>query len=332
MGKKKGRPAKYDWDKECLAWMEYKDGNPDTNLTQYCRDLGMPYDTTRRAFKRRKKQGLKIDRLQNRNRKKRAKKPAKRTNKTGQRRPKRKKYDWEELKADFFAGDYDTLSEFAKAHEIKPKSGNFQKHTAGWLVERAELRRQQERVAMREISDRLVVKAEASALALMNSLLIRCKVIRRKMTAADESIDGELDVVRAVDSTVSMGKGIRDVLIPGIREFRRDKSVDDVFTRYEGGKIDAATACTEIDRLKVPVPESLMMLAKKAPPPEEAEPEWALPDDEELERRFKAGQEAADRQETEFVPMRAAEVKQMKDDNKAKDSFAPEVTGEGVEE
>jgi hypothetical protein len=110
----------------------------------------------------------------------------------------------------------------------------------------------------------------------------------------------------------------------GIREFRRDKSVDDVFTRYEGGKIDAATACTEIDRLKVPVPESLMMLAKKAPPPEEAEPEWALPDDDELERRFQAGINAADRQETEFVLERAAEVQKLKDEHKSMDSFSPE--------
>jgi hypothetical protein len=44
-------------------------------------------------------------------------------------------YNWTEFKKDFMTGDYKSLREFAKKHEL-PYNSNFRRMTKGWVSER----------------------------------------------------------------------------------------------------------------------------------------------------------------------------------------------------
>jgi hypothetical protein len=152
------------------VWLKYKEDNPKAKLSQYCKDLKMPYETTRRAFKDREKKGLVLAHKQARKRKKKSVKPTGKTPKTNKTSPKRKKYSWVELKAGFLSGEYESIRYFAGAHGISCDNGYFLRKTIDWYEKRAKLRLAEVAARRKDLNAMKVKEGEAIALDVIHRI------------------------------------------------------------------------------------------------------------------------------------------------------------------
>jgi hypothetical protein len=114
--------------------------------------------------------------------------------------------------------------------------------------------------------------------------------------------------------------------VEGHKEYASAKSqrATAILDKLLAGEVGVTAAALQFEIERLPMPRTLEIMLRREPPPEPNQPEWALPSDDELEARFQAGLDAADREETEFVPERTAEVQKMKDEHNDRDSYSPE--------
>jgi len=147
---------------------------------------------------------------------------------------------------------------------------------------------------------------------------------------ADHTADGIIPV-RKVRFRLSDKRAALELLGRYLKLFNTETPVQDrrtakILKDVLDDKITVREAAYKFNILGLPIPEALKIeLSKITPEP----PEPDLPPaftDEELEERYQKNLEKQNRQETEWVPERQAEVKALKDDLKDADSFGPDVT------
>ena len=109
------------------------------------------------------------------------------------------------------------------------------------------------------------------------------------------------------------------------RQTRQSDFTRQILTEVRDKKIDPTEAALTLEAEGYPLPESLRLLLAKAEPemPSEDTGAYATITPEEMAQRAKERMEAAEKQRTGFVPERAEEVRQMKEEMGG-GSFQPE--------
>lgn len=109
------------------------------------------------------------------------------------------------------------------------------------------------------------------------------------------------------------------------RQTRQSDFTRQILTDVRDRKIDPTEAALTLEAEGYPLPESLRLLLAKAEPqpPSDDTGAYATISPEEMAERAKARMEAAEAQRTGFVPARAEEVRQMKEEMGG-GSFQPE--------
>lgn len=114
------------------------------------------------------------------------------------------------------------------------------------------------------------------------------------------------------------------------RQTRQSDFTRQILTNVRDKKIDPTEAALTLEAEGYPLPESLRLLLAKAEPepPSDDNGAYATISPEEMAERAKARMEAAEAQRTGFVPERAEQVRQMKDEMGG-GSFQPERVSDG---
>ena len=251
--------------------------------------------------------------------------PKKKQN-TTQKPTQRRRRDWGELKAEFLAGPYTSISEFARACGLNESSHHFRKKTEGWRDEKAKIEQKiNKRVAQQLSEDKTAEKVcniYADALIIQLELFELLESLARSHRNW-KPIKSSSDALAAAKFSTEIQTAIERI-VPNIRGLHKMSQVNAVLGQLSDGKIDIAQASIKLTILGVKLPRALELLLSKH------QPEEIPPDDDDyideakiLERRRTILLEIENERET-LVPDRKKFVNDLKKQMKDRDSFSAE--------
>ena len=237
------------------------------------------------------------------------------TEKTGKTAGNGKRHDWDALKTQFLTGDYRSLSEFARAHGIAPKSESFRNKSATWKSEKEKIGRKTEE----KIREQLLDEKTADFCANLNANLLQAQLslfdyfIRLAENAKNfPEPTTAAEAKEAASFIMEMQRAI-ERMIPNIIGLHAVVEVNKIFDELSEEKISIAKAAIELTKLGVNLPRALEIMLSKYAPLEPEPDEGDLIDDEKILARRREMRLAEIEEEREsFVADRRKYVDELK--------------------